>query len=350
MKKLKPEDRIRQKRIARNRERRRLRIRYRETRSNDETPIIPSWRIGNSEVICSPPTLELISDTVHRMCLNFVSRVANSLKRNRVLLDFSDLNDISAPVLVYLFAKFELLKRQYGSHKLRIHKLPKHQFTRNQMDWSGIISLLRNEDVEVDFDSKNLIPVISDSAARHDDIIRYVDAKIYNGKMPANDQWIMGDAISEAFNNVFNHAYPDCPDNEKTWWALCNVTDEGQLYISIYDNGVGIPKSILRPKSWIRKIYSIDTLRAIRKDSRRIKLAMQAGENRREEEKHGQGSESYRQLIKANPDGELWVLSGKGMYINYHDRDQEYEEAHEFKQSLSGTLVQWNIKVGQSNA
>lgn len=348
MKKTHPEDRLRHKRIARNRYRRK----FRKVRSStvDNREVITSWRIGNSEFISSPSNLELTSDLVHRACLNFISRIAESIKSNRVYLDFSKLEDVSAPVLVYLYAKFEVFKTKYGEESLSLHKLPRHMYSRSQMQWSGLVDLLRNQSVLVDFDSKDVIPVISDFTTRHDDIVRYVNMKVYDGNMPAEDQWVMGDALSEAFNNVFNHAYPECPEEEKKWWALCNVTVDGQLYLSIYDNGVGIPKSILRPNSWIRKIYSLEHLRAIKKHSRRIRIAMQAGENRRDEEKHGQGSESYRQLVKANPDGELWVLSGKGMYVNYQDQSADIERIFEFNQSLSGTLVQWNIKVGQKNA
>ncbi|PPK51246.1 hypothetical protein [Marinobacter persicus] len=346
MKKQGFDDRIRQQRIARDRYKRR----FRKLPSSKRTGgLLPSWRIGNSEVIAAPSKLELNSEYVRSVCLDFVSKVEDSLSNNRVYIDFSRLEEISAPVIVYLYARFEGLKEKYGGDYLRLHKLPRHKSARNHLCWSGLESLLRGNELVVDFNSKDVIPVFSGFDTRHDDIVTYVNAKVYDGEMPATDQWVMGDALSEAFNNVFQHAYPNYAEDKRKWWAICNVIDN-QLFLSIYDDGIGIPNSILRPNSWIRKIYSLEHLMAIKKHSRKIKLAMQSGENRRDEEKHGQGSESFRQLIKENPEGELWVLSGKGMYINFQDQGKDVEDIAEFKRPLSGTLVQWNIKVGRSHA
>ncbi|QQB09117.1 hypothetical protein I6H44_07570 [Aggregatibacter segnis] len=59
--------------------------------------------------------------------------------------------------------------------------------------------------------------------------------------------------------------------------------------------------------------------------------------------KHGQGSKSIKKLVSDNKNGKLWVYSNRGLLF-YQD-DRTLPELYNMRNSIEGTLVQWNIRI-----
>lgn len=188
----------------------------------------------------------------------------------------------------------------------------------------------------------------------HDQIIDHIQERLPNG-LSTETERVLGDALSEAFLNVQDHAYPeellpDLPKDKHRWWAMCSVLEK-QLYLAVYDVGVGIPQTITK-NHWLIKLvlerFSPDAIKnVLSSHSEAIGLAMQAGKNRRDLKKHGQGSISMHELVEKNPHGQLWVLSGRGLYHWFQEDDEPHHELRDYPKPIPGTLVQWNVRVEQ---
>ena len=62
-----------------------------------------------------------------------------------------------------------------------------------------------------------------------------------------------------------------------------------------------------------------------------------------DELKHGQGSKSIKRLVSSHENGILWIFSNRGLYRYKNDDSPPWLK--DYKQSINGTLIQWNIKV-----
>jgi hypothetical protein len=163
-------------------------------------------------------------------------------------------------------------------------------------------------------------------------------------------------AISESFTNVWQHAYAEDlevkyrtlgkPPNVKKWWiALRNM--DGQLYMSVYDVGVGIPSSTRR-KGWYGSVRQdfLHIVTGMSSDNQDIKTALEYGNSRYKVQGRGNGLPTMKRFVEINPDGALRIMSGKGMY-RFRSRSNS-EEWFDLAAEFPGTLVQWNIALNSS--
>lgn len=196
-----------------------------------------------------------------------------------------------------------------------------------------------------------------------DDILDFIQNCVYKNKMLPEVEYKYGDAVSETINNVGLHAYPGRVSGQKKWWLLCNVIGD-QLYLAIYDRGVGIPKTVLE-KPWLlasmEKEFP-DKYEEIKKefpdfenmglnlfvtkkltDPQLIYLSMLGDVSGTKKDKHGQGSKSIKALVDETDDGKLWIFSNKGLYK--FSLEEDGAEMYRLPNKMLGTLVQWNIKI-----
>lgn len=239
---------------------------------------------------------------------------------------------------------------------------------------SGIDYLCKNRKSENDITkAKEHYPILNGNAgAFRNEIVDFISQEIYQGSLTDEEEYRFSDAIQEAINNVYRHAYSkDTPSNNRPWWWMCSVIDD-QLYLLLYDKGQGIPNTFVKGNEFYDQIdwhneesqsilqdlikrwelpYSIpiEELEKITQsptDSLSISLAMSddiTRMNGEDELKHGQGSKSIRKLVADNDDGWLFIVSNRGM-LWYRD-EQSMIELHDMKCSINGTLVQWNIRI-----
>lgn len=228
-----------------------------------------------------------------------------------------------------------------------------------------IFKLLNNSsEINYNFKSRNLLPVITGISNENiDNIVDHIIDYVYDGTMAPEDEWTIAVAIQEAVNNVGLHAYPQHSEPNKKWWILCQVINN-QLFLAIYDTGVGIPKTITkrgfftnRLQKYYPNAYSnlIKLLRNIEptatsnvtsatdqllSDAEAINLSMLPDSTSTASNKHGQGSKSIKKLVEENEDGVLWIFSNSGLYLKHQGQEQQIID---LPAPFIGTLVQWNI-------
>ena len=163
-------------------------------------------------------------------------------------------------------------------------------------------------------------------------------------------------AISESFTNVWQHAYKDplAPRHKtihasfkvKKWWIAVQRIDD-QLFMAVYDVGVGIPAST-RKKKWYTSLAGelTSVLTGMSQDCRDIKTAMAYGVSRFKEQGRGNGLPTMKKFVEINPDGILHIMSGKGIY-QYRSRNNS-EKLENIESTFPGALIQWNIALANS--
>ncbi|MGF1719484.1 hypothetical protein L4D20_05470 [Vibrio kyushuensis] len=240
------------------------------------------------------------------------------------------------------------------------------------------------------FDNEHsFIPVISGSNEQFldlsDDLVDAIRDKYYKGCMPANIESRISQAIIETLENVGRHAYPDEPlDENQKWWLICSLSapgkdDERLMYLAIYDSGRGIPLSfpdskvfqnrvkINYPEEFDQLVHGeqvdqsksgtitklvrnmktlITPLRDTIGDSGLIHASMMHDMTRLDDDNHGQGSVSIKDVVTDDPHSNLIILSNKGCY-QYNKGSEKEHMRFELQNELSGTLVQWSIKLDE---
>lgn len=287
---------------------------------------------------------------------------AGKKKNIKVLLDFSQTTHLKVAAMLVLYAAVETSMCSNVSYK--IISLSKSHDVNKMLKNSGFLKLCRNNVVVPYFD-KEYMPVISSVGADlRDDIVDFIQEKIYKYKMSAMTESIYGAAVHEAINNVFYHAYPNLSANDKRWWVKCDLVGE-QLFLAIYDKGVGIPTTVTQ-HNWygttltrsypelVKKIVNelnqdgiaINSMRLNRafggvSDAVKIAVSMADDVTGTGKAQHGQGSKSIKALVNKNELGKLWIYSNSGLY----KIEKGKAKVIDLPASIEGTLIQWNIKV-----
>ncbi|MGA4576918.1 hypothetical protein, partial [Stutzerimonas frequens] len=160
-------------------------------------------------------------------------------------------------------------------------------------------------------------------------------------------------AITESFSNVWQHAYDDdfykipLPDEEKCWWIAVERINS-QLFIAVYDSGVGIPTTLSK-KPWYGELIA-DLLTRLgmsgANDGLAIRAAVEYGNSRFKTGGRGKGLAEAKDFVSANPDGTMVIYSGSGSY-EFKAANPEILES--LPSSMAGTLIQWNLKLGSSS-
>lgn len=315
--------------------------------------------------------------------LELIETISKKFHKNNSLilqLDMSRCEQIKGAASVMLFAAVEQAIKKFGV-QFEIKK-PIEFEPKGVIENSGLIELCRDSKAYYDFE-QSYLPIISGYGGEYrDEIVDFIMHRIYENNLTPEMENIYSDAIQEAINNVGAHAY--LPDEEsKPWWVKCSLIKD-QLFLVIYDTGMGIPVSFQSGNKLydqidfnseqtiesvketfvgdIIKMYSTFDiyLEALKKhaadgisneflDAHIIALAMHENITRRtgkDEYKHGQGSKSIKALVSENDEGLLWIFSNSGL-MKFKQTSQ-LPELKNLTLPIKGTLLQWNIQVNQN--
>jgi hypothetical protein len=310
--------------------------------------------------------------------LNFIYEIKKFFCKTKTVIDFRHTERITAAAMLMIYATLETCRESGYIESFIIFPRNSPSSTRN-IKLSNIVSIIKNREINYKFSSHKPLPIISGVRNNHfEDIINHIQNMIYKNRMPEETEHFYSDAVSETINNVGLHAYPSRHISKRKWWLICRVIDK-QLYLAIYDMGVGIPETVLN-KEWF--ITSLSTIypssyselkekfpehsnslenyialipaKAFIKDHQMIYLAMTGDVSGTKEPKHGQGSKSIKALVQETKNGKLWAFSGKGLYTlqqrnpetELTSANQDKAEAlYELPNRIPGTLIQWNIKL-----
>lgn len=144
------------------------------------------------------------------------------------------------------------------------------------------------------------------------------------------------EAFTEAADNALEHAYDDTMADGTFipggWWTSgAYDTRKKRLFLSVYDQGVGIPNTIIRK---LQKFLP-------KSDSHSILTAVEYGKTRTKKKGRGKGFKNMQNLIDVFGNGELRVYSGRGIAI-YKDKVWTGKDFH---RSLEGTLISWQVDL-----
>lgn len=295
--------------------------------------------------------------------VSFIKEILSNFGKRSVVLDFSETQRITAAALIVVYASIDEAGKN-GLCKGAIVWPKSSPHSSRIIRKSNIPRLLRREDIAYKFESLEMLPVITGVGNEHlEDVIDYILRSTYSGVMSPETEYAYGDAVSETLNNVGLHAYPGKDVAEKRWWLLCE-TFGAELYLAVYDAGVGIPKTVVDRPWFLASLAKVfpgyhAELRSMFEefeaqgwkayvptkipDANLISLSMQGDVTGTRKSKHGQGSKSIKALVESTTNGKLWVFSRSGLYTF----EDEIGGSKLFKLpvELPGTLVQWNIQV-----
>jgi hypothetical protein len=175
---------------------------------------------------------------------------------------------------------------------------------------------------------------------RADELVR--DLEGIAGSAP--DRFLVYEALVEAINNCKGHAYPDQPMKlepvERRWWSAgaFDVSDN-TLNIVVYDQGVGIPKT-LRKRPFIEAILKLCPPEQT--DADVIAGAVEFGRSSVEASERGNGLARMFELVKELPKSYMRIVSGRGK-VTFKASGKINREI--LSNPFTGTLICWSLKL-----
>lgn len=169
------------------------------------------------------------------------------------------------------------------------------------------------------------------------------------------------DVLAEALTNVRHHAYPKSsqqtihPDLQR-WWLFAryvepNNGEKGNLYIAVYDVGVGIPSSMrqnLRNGELVLEKTDelLQWVGVQEKPHLEHLLLQRAVENPRSSTGlafRGKGLPEMKDFVMGTESGRLYIISGDAQYSCI--AETSVSKAFSCDNFFSGTLILWSIPL-----
>ncbi|CAK2125134.1 hypothetical protein AB9R81_23375 [Vibrio cyclitrophicus] len=304
---------------------------------------VHSPKVLGYKYIPVPENLDIYNENNMDEMLDFLERLFQTAEYTSVILDFSDTRYVSAAALLLLYSKLDSYFSKPNRKLIRINVDSLKGDVKTAINVSGLRRLTLKQCAPSFEAVGKTLPIVKGTAdgEEFEYVIDHIRDNVFQD-LDAHQEQRLGSAVSETVGNVKLHAYP-CRESCKPWWVICNVYED-TLFLAIYDDGVGIPSTILQ-QDWINNLLDkspeLFQRAASRTDADLIELSMKLGKSQTKQKKHGKGSKSIQALVEDTPDGVLWIYSNKGMY---HKTKTDVNLINN-KRSISGTLVQWNIKI-----
>jgi len=310
-----------------------------------------------------PEDLSVFSDIKRYELYKLLRQITDTPKEAKILLDFRRLLTFKISAIIILFAHLEMLIESRAKMRIRWH-LSLDEAINEKLDQLGFWELLGGGYTP----KENTIKIcsISHQQKENDDkrplkeAIRYAERAIssYEPASPTEEtDVLLFEAVSESFSNVWQHAYasdiekkhstlPVAIKSQKWWIALQHVDD--QLFMAVYDVGVGIPASTKR-KPWYRSLSAevLARLKGMSSDSVDIQTALEYGNSRYRTQGRGNGLPAVRRFVEINPNGQLHIMSGKSLY-RFRSKGKT-ENWVSLQNQFPGTLIQWNFALTDTN-
>lgn len=165
--------------------------------------------------------------------------------------------------------------------------------------------------------------------------------------------------LSEGLTNVRQHAYTatcTTPQEWKRWWlfARCEEpsgTQHGNLYIAIYDMGVGIPATLRRKLEskeiffdwWDQALQAVHLSEGTRLDQRLLQAAVEHRRSQTGQPHRGNGLPEMREFAVTTEGGRLHIVSGHAQYSLLGGKNDG--QVMRFEQKFPGTLLLWSLPL-----
>ncbi|HCH0947832.1 TPA: hypothetical protein NKP42_002367 [Vibrio parahaemolyticus] len=334
-----------------------------------------------------PEYLDLSRDGFSEELVIFITYLESLLsEHNHIYLSFKETKKVRLPMFLMLVS----IQEKYNAKISVIWANNKFNAVNKAIIEAGAFENASKRRATLADSDDIRIPVISGS---NDEFVDFPDTlvdairdKFYDGDIPTKVEDKIAQAVTETLENVGRHAYPEEKrDRNKKWWLICSVghTDSNAtdryMFLAIYDAGRGIPSSFSDspvfqnrvkkhyPQEYKTLIQGDDVARSKQHaltgmartfgsyvfpfrnmigDSGLIYASMMQDLTRLDDEDHGQGSKSIKDVITNDADSLLLVFSNKGCY-QYNKGHSEEHSRIEHSHELPGTMLQWSINLDE---
>lgn len=335
--------------------------------------------IFGNQIINVPIELDLIEGNYIKECHDFFKKLESICEKGPrcIYLSFKNTVVLKAMPTLLLYSIIDYAREKTNSSiKVNLIWSKKSRIVNNFIVNSG--SFINAIERESKINETNSLPVIMGDNSRANDlsniIIDFILDNYFKNATPEKEQQISS-AIQETVDNVGRHAYPEIKEHKnKKWWLCCHRIGEN-LFLAIYDKGIGIPSSLsennavllsrinsLYPeqatitieeqednslknsKGQLSALFRVKVLKERLSDGQLIRAAMHTDFSSTQLPKHGQGSKSIKGLISEHDDNSfLLLLSNRGFYC-YSKKENDSEKNVSHRECIiPGTLIQWSI-------
>lgn len=328
-------------------------------------------------IINVPVKFDLIDGDNQTLCYDFFKEIEDICKKKPgcIYLSFKETEILKAMPMLILYSIIDHA-RETTKSKIKINIIWSKKSTLINKFINNSGSFLPSIKRENSLGSVKALPVIMGDNSKANElsnlIIDYILDNYFHDATPEKEQQISS-AIQETVDNVGRHAYPDIHQHsQKKWWLCCNRVGNN-LFLAIYDKGIGIPSSLsehnavmlsrinsLYPNEYtvtlddpesenvtkdnISAFIRVQFLKERLTDGQLIRAAMHTSISATKLHKHGQGSKSIKGLISDHDDNSfLLMLSNKG-YYSYNKIENDNDNSVKNREYIiPGTLIQWSI-------
>tara|TARA_A200000113_G_scaffold194978_1_gene185246 strand:- start:1272 stop:2369 length:1098 start_codon:yes stop_codon:yes gene_type:complete len=294
--------------------------------------------------------------------IEFLRRIKALKSGEKYYLSFKNTKLIEAAAILLVYSAIEEAIKE---NDCSLHYIPPDApHARKLLKSKNIPKLLSNSKIEYFLSKYENLPIISGQSNSYtDEVVDHIKERVFEDELDPEKESIFGSAVTETVDNVDLHAYPESVNGSKPWWLVCSVIDK-QLFLAIYDKGVGIPETIRGKQDLLARIRNSlpyfkhrgkissemsesEALEILREpgslsDAESVMLSMMSDVSSTHQDKHGQGSKSIKALVDDNEQGKLWIFSNKGLLVK---ESAKAGNLIELPSSIDGTLIQWNIKL-----
>jgi hypothetical protein len=167
------------------------------------------------------------------------------------------------------------------------------------------------------------------------------------------------DVLAEALTNVRHHAYPETstlPPALRRWWLFSRYDtptagESGNLYVSIYDIGVGIQESLrnkLKTSEIVLdkadKLLSVLPLGGLGVEKMLLTRAIEEERSGTGLGFRGNGLPEMLEFVEQTESGRLYIISGGAQYTRLAKNNKG--GAYGCATVIPGTLIMWSIPLG----
>lgn len=289
--------------------------------------------------------------------LKFINEIRNIVYHNkrRCMIRFDNCDSISDEAAIVLAAEVQRLEQFcYGGGKRPITgNYPSNQAIFSKLSLLGFFEHLKiHAPIRSLSQTQKYIQIKSGIRVKAS-LIEALYNLVFENKflLKAQIRKDLYRGLSEAMQNVANHAYEDLPGHQfsvpvirGTWWMSCFRDDHERTFGAyFYDQGVGIPATVpFRHGTWLAD--AIAKLGIGNADADMIQAAMEIGRSKTNLSNRGKGMLDLKRILDDNL-GELRITSGLGRYRISNLGDGPKEELSTSTVKLNGTLISWKIQL-----
>lgn len=271
------------------------------------------------------------------------SKINKESHTDQVFIHLHTIQEISPAAALVLVAEIYYWVRLGKSRRLKANDLsewnPKVRKQMDDMGFFGLLGISSHERENTDNKDIRYLKFRTGKKSEGEKIAKLMDElQLLVGEMPHAPR--LYNAVTEAMTNVRQHAYPHEQIVSNWWLTASHHKVKGELKILIYDQGIGIPKTL--PKMLTQDVVS--TLR--RNHAGLIEKAHNLDRSASKEDHRGNGlAEMIEYLSKLNCSGSYRVVSLYGEYLFKKTESKQSVRKNNHNVPLRGTLIEWDVKL-----